>query len=78
MCNCGRVTETTHPRLHLPQEEQDFISGKWILDTNKRRLYVQSPIRDFSGSIIGYITNNEEGSIFRIFSKNVYKVFQDE
>jgi hypothetical protein len=78
MCNCLKVSEITHPRVNIPVDEPDIISGNWILDTNKRRLFVQSPIRDFSGSIIGYITNNEGGAIFRIFSKNVYKVFKDE
>ena len=53
-----------------------MISGKWIIDVQERRLYVDSPIYDVYGDIVGYITKNESGDVVRIFSKNVVKIIE--
>jgi hypothetical protein len=51
-----------------------MISGKWIIDVQERRLYVDSPIYDVYGDIVGYITKNESGDVVRIFAKNIAQI----
>lgn len=43
------------------------------MDVQNRKLYVQSPIYDVYGDIVGYITKSEEGDTIRIFAKNIVK-----
>lgn len=71
-CNCDSY-ESYEPNYSY-RKQKDRISGKWVLDVQNRKLYVQSPIYDVYGDIIGYITKNEEGDTIRIFSKNISKI----
>ena len=71
-CNCG--TQDSYEPNYSYRKKKDKLSGKWILDVQERKLYVESPIYDVYGDIIGYITKNESGDLIRIFSKNVAKI----
>ena len=51
-----------------------MISGQWIIDVQERRLYVDSPIYDVYGDIVGYITKKENGDVVRIFAKNIAQI----
>jgi hypothetical protein len=44
------------------------------MDVQNRKLYVQSPIYDVYGDIVGYITKNENDDVIRIFSRNIVKI----
>jgi hypothetical protein len=44
------------------------------LDVQNRELYLENPIYDVYGDIIGYITKNKSGDTIRIFSKNVVQI----
>jgi hypothetical protein len=50
------------------------MSGKWILDVQNRELYLENPIYDVYGDIIGYITKNKSDDIIRIFARNIVKI----
>ena len=71
-CNCG--TQDSYEPNYSYRKKKDKLSGKWILDVQERKLYVESPIYDVYGDIIGYITKNESGDLIRIFSKNIAKI----
>ena len=71
-CNCG--TQDSYEPNYSYRKKKDKLSGKWILDVQGRKLYVESPIYDVYGDIIGYITKNESGDLIRIFSKNIAKI----
>jgi len=71
-CNCGN--ENSYEPNYSYRKKKDKLSGKWVLDIQNRKLYVESPIYDVCGDIVGYITKNEMGDVIRIFSKNVSKI----
>jgi hypothetical protein len=58
------------------RKQPDTLSGKNILDSSGNKLLVTSPIRDVYGDIIGYITKKEDGSVMRIFAKNVVEIIE--
>jgi len=71
-CDCG--TENYYESNYSYRKKKDKLSGKWVLDVQNRKLYVESPIYDVYGDIVGYITKNESGDLIRIFAKNVSKI----
>ena len=73
-CNCS--PQNSYEPVTSYRKKPDTISGKWIIDVQERRLYVDSPIYDVYGDIVGYITKNESGDVVRIFSKNVVKIIE--
>ena len=73
-CNCS--PQNSYEPVTSYRKKPDRISGKWIIDVQERRLYVDSPIYDVYGDIVGYITKNESGEVVRIFSKNVVKIIE--
>lgn len=70
-CNCD--SPSSYETLNTYRKQKDRISGKWVMDVQNRKLYVQSPIYDVYGDIVGYITKSEEGDTIRIFAKNIVK-----
>jgi hypothetical protein len=71
-CNCS--PQNSYEPVTSYRKKLDTISGKWIIDVQERRLYVDSPIYDVYGDIVGYITKNESGDVVRIFSKNIAQI----
>jgi hypothetical protein len=71
-CNCG--IENHYEPNYSYRRKKDKLSGKWVVDVQNRKLYVESPIYDVYGDIVGYITKNESGDLIRIFAKNVSKI----
>ena len=71
-CNCS--PQNSYEPVTSYRKKPDTISGKWIIDVQGRRLYVDSPIYDVYGDIVGYITKNESGDAVRIFSKNIAQI----
>lgn len=71
-CNCG--SQNSYEPVNSYRKQKDVISGKWVLDIQGRRLFVDSPIYDVYGDIVGYITKNEAGDVARIFAKNVSQI----
>ena len=53
---------------------KDDLVNKRIVDTSGKELLVVSPIQDFYGDVIGYITKDFGGNTIRIFAKNVQKI----
>lgn len=73
MCGCnGNIN--AYEQVPSTGKQQDTMSGKWILDTQNRELYLESPIYDVYGDIIGYITKNKSDNIIRIFSRNIVQI----
>lgn len=72
-CNCGSF-ESFYEPLTSYRKQKDRISGKWVLDVQERKLYVDKPIYDVYGDIVGYITKNESGDTIRIFSNKISKI----
>ena len=73
MCGCnGNIN--VYEQVSNTRKQPDTMSGKWILDIQNRELYLESPIYDVYGDIIGYITKNKSGDIVRIFSKNIVQI----
>jgi hypothetical protein len=73
MCGCNKNI-SSYEQVPGTRKQQDTMSGKWILDVQNRELYLESPIYDVYGDIIGYITKNKSGDIIRIFSKNIVQI----
>jgi hypothetical protein len=73
-CNC--LSQNSYEPVTTYRKAKDTVSGKWVLDVQERRLYVDKPIYDVYGDIVGYITKNENGDVIRIFSKNVVKIIE--
>jgi hypothetical protein len=73
-CNCS--PQNWYEPVTTYRKAKDTVSGKWVLDVQERRLYVDKPIYDVYGDIVGYITKNENGDVIRIFSKNVVKIIE--
>jgi hypothetical protein len=73
-CNCS--PQNSYEPVTTYRKAKDTVSGKWVLDVQERRLYVDKPIYDVYGDIVGYITKNENGDVIRIFSKNVVKIIE--
>jgi len=73
-CNC--LPQNSYEPVTTYRKAKDTVSGKWVLDVQERRLYVDKPIYDVYGDIVGYITKNENGDVIRIFSKNVVKIIE--
>lgn len=71
-CNCDSY-ESYEPVTSY-RKQKDRVSGKWIIDVQGRSLYVEKPIYDVYGDIVGYITKNESGDVVRIFAKNVSQI----
>ena len=71
-CNCE--SPNSYEPVNSYRKAKDLLSGKWILDIQKRRLYVSSAIYDVYGDIVGYITKNEAGDVIRIFAKNIAQI----
>jgi hypothetical protein len=75
-CGCGQanheqITQMSESSLN---SEPYPLTGRTIRHSTGSILNVTSPIRDVNGSLIGYITNNQEGRIIRIFAKDVVEV----
>jgi len=73
MCGCNGNT-SSYEQVPSTRKQQDAMSGKWILDVQNRELYLENPIYDVYGDIIGYITKNKSGDTIRIFSKNIVQI----
>jgi hypothetical protein len=73
-CNCS--SPNSYEPVTSYRKAKDLLSGKWIIDVQQRRLYVDGAIYDVYGDIVGYITKNESGDVVRIFSKNVVKIIE--
>jgi hypothetical protein len=71
-CNCQ--PQNSYETVNSYRKQKDVISGKWILDVQERRLFVDQAIYDVYGDIVGYITKNESGDVIRIFAKNVAQI----
>lgn len=71
-CNCGSYS--SYEPNYSYRKKKDKISGKWVIDVSGRKLYVETPIYDVYGDIVGYITKNESGDVIRIFAKNISQV----
>jgi hypothetical protein len=71
-CDCG--TENYYEPNYSYRKKKDKLSGKWVLDVQNRKLYVESPIYDVYGDIVGYITKYDSGDLIRIFAMNVSKL----
>ena len=69
MCGCNGNT-SSYEQVPSTGKQPDTMSGKWILDVQNRELYLENPIYDVYGDIIGYITKNKSADIVRIFAKN--------
>jgi hypothetical protein len=54
--------------------EPDPLTGRTVKHSTGKILNVTAPIRDVNGSLIGYITNDQEGKVIRIFAKDVEEV----
>jgi hypothetical protein len=75
MCGCnGNIN--AYEQVPSTRKQQDTMSGKWILDTQNRELYLESPIYDVYGDIIGYITKNKSDNIIRIFARNIVQIIE--
>lgn len=73
MCGCnGNIN--VYEQVPNTRKQQDTMSGKWVLDIQNRELYLESPIYDVYGDIIGYITKNKSANTIRIFSKNIVQI----
>lgn len=73
MCGCNQ-NANSYEQVPSTRKQQDIMSGKWILDVQNRELYLESPIYDVYGDIIGYITKNKSANIVRIFAKNIVQI----
>ena len=73
MCGCNKNI-SSYEQVPSTRKQQDTMSGKWILDVQNRDLYLESPIYDVYGDIIGYITKNKSSDTIRIFSKNIVQI----
>ena len=73
MCGCNGNTNS-YEQVPSTRKQQDTMSGKWVLDVQNRELYLENPIYDVYGDIIGYITKNKSGDIVRIFTKNIVQI----
>jgi hypothetical protein len=73
MCGCNQNI-SSYEQVPNTRKQVDTMSGKWILDVQNRELYLENPIYDVYGDIIGYITKNKSGDIVRIFSKNIVQI----
>jgi hypothetical protein len=73
MCGCNQNINV-YEQVPNTRKQQDTMSGKWVLDIQNRELYLENPIYDVYGDIIGYITKNKSGDIVRIFSKNIVQI----
>jgi hypothetical protein len=73
MCGCNGNT-SSYEQVPNTRKQQDTMSGKWILDVQNRELYLENPIYDVYGDIIGYITKNKSGDIIRIFARNIVQI----
>jgi len=75
-CGCNKMTHEPisqfSPEVQI--SESDTLTGRTIKHSSGKILTVSSPIRDINGSLLGYITNDSEGKIIRIFSKDVAEV----
>ena len=75
-CGCGEAIH--EPIAQIGESslnaEPDPLTGRTIRHSTGSILNVTSPIKDVNGSLIGYITKNEEGRIIRIFAKDVVEV----
>ena len=75
-CGCGQpsheqIAQMTESRTNM---EPDPITGRTVKHSTGKILNVTAPIRDVNGSLIGYITNDQEGKVIRIFAKDVAEV----
>lgn len=71
-CNCESYS--SYEPNYSYRKKKDRVSGKWVIDVVGRKLYVESPIYDVYGDIVGYITKNESGEVIRIFSRNISQI----
>ena len=75
MCNCGDPNVDYTDYRRSPKQESKILN-KWILDNQNRKLLISAPIYDTYNDIIGYVTKNEDGKVFRIFEKNIKKILE--
>lgn len=73
MCGCNG-NASSYEQVPNTRKQTDGMSGKWILDVQNRELYLENPIYDVYGDIIGYITKNKNSETVRIFAKNIVQI----
>jgi len=75
-CGCNQMNHEQGAQMvsSNPEIISDELTGKNIRHSTGKILTISSPIRDINGDIIGYITNNQEGKVIRIFAKDVSEV----
>ena len=62
----------------IGQKKSSNIINKWIFDKNNRKLLIIKEIYDSYNDIIGYVTKDIDGKIFRIFAKDIIKIIDNE
>jgi hypothetical protein len=75
-CGCGQANHEQIPQMteYRANSEPDSLTGRTIKHSTGKILTISAPIRDVNGSLIGYITNDQDGKVMRIFSKDVSEV----
>ncbi len=75
-CGCGQANheQITQMSEYRSNVEPDSLTGKKIKHSTGKILNITAPIRDVNGTLIGYITNDPEGKVIRIFAKDVAEV----
>jgi hypothetical protein len=75
-CGCGQPNHEQIAQMtgSTSNVEPDSLTGRTIKHSTGKILNVTAPIRDVSGSLLGYITNDQEGKVIRIFAKDVTEV----